>query len=361
VISAKKWRFKIEERSSVSNSRVLLTSILAILAALIIVGIFFQFYGVSAFKAYRLIFSGSLGSRFGLAEIVRRAIPLLLCGVGLTLAFRALFWNIGAEGQLLIGAVAATGIALFSKLPPFLLLPAMFLGGFIGGALWGIVPAFLKVILGINEVIATLMMNYMAIYLVEWLIHGPWKGPSARGFAYSDPFPPSAMLPTITGTRIHWPTLIIGLVISVLIYILIVHTKSGLEVRVMGENPEAARYAGINPLKVTLLVMLISGGLAGLAGVGEIAGIHQRLLGPTHISMGYGYTAVIVAWLARRNPLAVIFTSLFFALLITGGDVIKVSLGFPSQMINVFNGAILFFLIGSEFFLRYRISFIGRR
>jgi len=361
MTSSKGLEFKIEERSGVSQGRILCISVLAILFALVIAGLFFQLFGVSALKAYRLIFSGSLGSSFGLAETLRRAIPLLLCGVGLTIAFRALFWNIGAEGQLLIGAVAATGIALFSEIPAPLLLPAMFLGGFIGGALWGLIPAVLKATLGVNEVITTLMMNYMSIYLVEWLIHGPWKGPSARGFAYSETFPPSAWLPTISGTRIHWPTLFLGLILSVLMYILILYTKSGLEIRIMGENPEAARYAGINSLKVTLLVMFISGGLAGLAGVGEIAGIHQRLLGPTHISMGYGYTAVIVAWLARRNPLAVIFTSLFFGLLITGGDVIKVSLGLPSQLINVFNGLILFFLIGSEFFLHYRISLLSRR
>jgi len=353
--------FKVERRPVASGRVVFFVSLLAIFAALMVAGIFFQIYGVSPIRAYQLILRGSLGSRFGLTETVRRAIPLLLCGVGLTVAFRALFWNIGAEGQLLLGAVAAAGVALFTGLPDQLLLPAMFIGGFIGGAAWGLIPAILKVKLGVNDVITTLMMNYIAIYIVEWLIHGPWKGPSMRGFAYTDTFPRAAWLPTIYGTRIHWPTLVLGLVLAALMYILVTRTRSGFEIRVIGENPDAARFAGINPLKTTLLVMLISGGFAGLAGVGEVAGIHQRLLGPSHISMGYGYTAIIVAWLARRNPLAVIVTSFLFGVIMTGGDVIRVSLGLPFQLINVFNGLILFFLIGSEILLRYRISFLLRR
>ena len=357
----KKPIFKIERRPVASGSLIFFVSLIAIFIALAVAGIFFRIYGVSPIRAYQLILSGSLGSRFGITETVRRAIPLLLCGVGLTIAFRALFWNIGAEGQLLMGAIAASGIALFSKIPGPLLLPAMFIGGFLCGAAWGLIPAILKVKLGLNDVITTLMMNYIALYIVEWLIHGPWKGPSMRGFAYTDTFPQAARLPSIYGTRIHWPTLILGIILAIFMYIMVTRTRSGFEIRVIGENPDAARFAGISQLKTTLLVMLISGGFAGLAGVGEVAGIHMRLLGPNHISMGYGYTAIIVAWLARRNPLAVIMTSFLFGIIMTGGDVIKVSLGLPFQMINVFNGLILFFLIGSEIFLRYKISFNSRR
>jgi len=353
--------FRVERRPVPSGHVVVLVSILAIFAALLVAGIFFQAYGVSAIRAYQLIVKGALGSKLGLTETVRRAIPLLLCGVGLTIAFRALFWNIGAEGQLLLGGVAAAGVALFSGLPNVLLLPAMFIAGFLAGALWGLIPAALKARLGINDVITTLMMNYIAIYLVEWLIHGPWRGPTMRGFAYTDKFPSAATLPTISWTRIHWPTLLLGLALAVLAYLLITRTRAGFEIRVVGENPDAARFAGISVLKTTLLVMIISGGLAGLAGVGEVAGIHKMLLGPTHISMGYGYTAIIVAWLARRNPLAVIVTSLLFGVIMSGGDVIRVSLGLPFQVINLFNGLILFFLIGSELLMHYKISFSFRR
>ncbi len=331
-------------------------SVLAIVAALIVMGVFFAAYGVSPIRAYSSIIGGALGNWSGFSETLRRMIPLLLCGIGLTIAFRALFWNIGAEGQLLLGAIAATGIALFSGLPGPLLLPVMFLAGFLAGAMWGVVPAVLKVKLGINDVITTLMMNYIALYFVVYLIHGPWRGPSMRGYAYTDMFPLAARIPTIGQSHVHWPTLVLGIALAILAYIVVNRTRSGFEIKVVGENPHAARFAGISGLKTVVTAMLISGGLAGIAGVGEVAGVHYQLLDPMQISMGYGYTAIIVAWLARKNPLAVIITSFFFGVLMAGGDVIKVNLGLPFQLINVFNGVIMFFLIGSEVFITYKIS-----
>jgi len=353
-----KRTFTIERRPVPSGGIIFLISSLAFLAALFAAGIFFWAYGVSPLHAYYLIFQGALGSSLGLSETVRRAIPLLLCGVGLALAFQALFWNIGAEGQLLLGAVAATWVALFSDLPNPLLIPAMLILGFLAGAAWAVLPAFLKAKMGVNDVITTLMMNYIAMYLVLYLIHGPWKGKKMWGFPYTDIFPQAAWLPLIPGTRIHWLTLALGLFAALLVYILITRTKQGFEIRVIGENPEAARFAGISYLKTTILVMFISGGLAGLAGVGEVAGVHHLLEDPSQISLGYGYTAIIVAWLARNNPLVVILTALLFGAIMAGGDVIKVSLGLPFELVNVFNGLILFFLISSEIFMRYRLRVI---
>ncbi len=348
-------QLKIERRPVPSGRTIFVVSIFGIAAALIVMAIFFASYGVSPVRAYATILRGALGSWHGFSETLRRMIPLLLCGVGLTVAFRALFWNIGADGQLLLGAIAGTWVALFSGIHGPLVIPAMFLAGFIAGALWGLIPAVLKVKLGINDVITTLMMNYIAMYVVLYLIHGPWKGPSMRGFAYTDMFPPAARIPTIGHTHVHWPTLALGLVVALVAYIMLNRMRSGFEIRVVGENPHAARYAGISTLKTIVIAMLISGGLAGFAGVGEVAGVHLRLLDPTQISMGYGYTAIIVAWLARKNPLAVIVTSFFFGVLMAGGDVIKINLGLPFQLINVFNGVIMFFLIGSEIFMHYRI------
>lgn len=351
----------VERRTSVTPWIVLGVSLTAIVAALIAAGVFFKAYGVSPLRAYHLIITGALGSTVGLAETVRRTIPLLLIGVGLTVAFRALFWNIGAEGQLLVGAIAATGVALFVPMPEFLRLPAMFCAGFVGGAAWAFIPAVLKVRLGINDVISTLMLNYVAAFVVQWLILGPWKGPTARGFAYTDKFPLSAMIPRIPGTTVHWPTLILGVVAAVIAYVWVARTRQGFEIRVVGENPGAAHYAGISQAKVIIAVMLVSGGLAGIAGVGEVAGVQRMLLDPSKLSLGYGYTAIIVAWLARRNPLAVLVTSVLFGVIMAGGDVIKVSLGLPFQLVNVFNGLILFFLIGSEIFMRYKVSFAWRK
>jgi ABC-type uncharacterized transport system permease subunit len=355
-----RW-IEVERRTTVTPWIVFGVSLAAIIAALVVAGVFFKAYGVSPFRAYYLIITGALGSSVGLAETVRRTIPLLLIGVGLTVAFRALFWNIGAEGQLLAGAIAATGVALFVPMPEVLRLPAMFAAGFMGGAAWAFIPAILKVRLGINDVISTLMLNYVAAFFVQWLILGPWKGPTARGFAYTDKFPPSAMIARIPGTTVHWPTLILGVVAAVLAYVWVARTRQGFEIRVVGENPNAARYAGISQGKVIIAVMLVSGGLAGLAGVGEVAGVQRMLLDPAKLSLGYGYTAIIVAWLARRNPLAVLVTSFLFGVIMAGGDVIKVSLGLPFQLVNVFNGLILFFLIGSETFMKYKVSFVRRK
>ncbi len=352
--------FLFERRLAPPRSVVLGVSMLAVMLALLVGAAIFAGYGVNPWHAYATIGKSTLGSRYGLMEILRRAIPLLLCGVGLVIAFRAQFWNIGAEGQLLAGAVAATGMALFSGIPGPWLLPAMFGAGFFAGATWGMVPAFLKVKLRVNDVISTLMMNYVMIYIVEWLIHGPWKGPTMRGFAYTDTFPKAAWLPTLPLSRVHWPTLLIGVVAAILVALILNRTRLGYEIRVVGESEGAARYAGINFLRVSLWVMILSGGLAGLAGVGEVAGIHHKLLSPTQVSMGYGYTAIIVAWLARGSPVVAIVTSLLFGLIFAAGDVIKTVLRMPFQVTGVFNGLILFFLIGVELLMYWRVRLASR-
>lgn len=348
----------IERRPRPSGFMVVSVSLLAVFAAFVVAGLLVWGYGVSPLRLYGVILQANVGDLRGLAEVGRKTIPLLLIGVGLILAFRAQFWNIGAEGQLLAGAVAAAGVALFVPMPALWLLPAMFVVGCIAGALWGLPPALLKVKLGVNEVITTLMMNYIALHAVQWLIHGPWKGKSMMGFAYTDTFPQAAWLPLLPGTRLHWPTAILGLILAVLIALLLSRTRLGYEMRVLGQSQEAARYAGISSVKTTLAVMLISGGAAGLAGVGEIAGMHHKLLDPNQISLGYGYTAIIVAWLARGNPLAAILTALLMGFIFASGDVVKVTLRIPVQVVGVMNGLTLLFLIGSERLMHYRISWL---
>jgi simple sugar transport system permease protein len=335
-------------------------SLLAILTAFVMAGLVLWGYGVSPLRFYAVILRGNLGDGQGLAEVGRKATPLLLTGVGLVLAFQAQFWNIGAEGQLLAGAVAATGVALFSGIPAPWLLPTMFVLGGAAGALWVLLPTLLKVRLGVNEVLTTLMMNYIALYLVQWLIHGPWKGKSMLGFAYTDTFPPAAWLPVLAGTRWHWPTAVLGVLVAGLIALLLSRMRFGYEVRVLGQSPEAARYAGISTVQTTLLVMLISGGVAGWAGVGEVAGIHHKLLNPNQVSLGYGYTAIIVAWLARGNPVAAILTALLLGGIFASGDVVKVTLRIPVQVVGVINGLVLLCLIASERLLHYRVLWVGR-
>lgn len=352
--------FKIERRPTPSGGAVLLVSAAAVVAALIAVGILLWAYGIPPLHGYRTFFRGSLGTIRGLRETMRNTIPLLLCGVGLTLAFRVRFWNIGAEGQLLMGAVAASGVALFSNLPASLLLPAMFLAGFGAGGVWGVISAVLKTKLGVNDVITTLMLNYIAVYLVYYLVHGPWRAPGLWGLAFSDFFPAAALIPVIHGTRIHWPTLVMGFLFAIALYVLVTHTKRGFEICVVGENPDAARFAGINHTKAILFTVLISGGLAGIAGVGEVAGVHHLLRSPGDVSLGFGFSAIIVAWLARRNPLAVVLTAPLFGAMMAGGVGLR-GMGVSFQVVNVLQGLIVFFLIGGELLMNYNVSFSLRK
>ncbi|MDQ7819240.1 MAG: ABC transporter permease [Armatimonadota bacterium] len=352
--------FRIE-RAEPSAGWTVVVSAGAVAAAFVVAGAIFWAYGLDPVRAYAIIVRDGLLAPGALPEVLRPTIPLLLVGAGLVLAFRAQVYNIGAEGQLLAGAVAATWVALFSGLRGPGMLPAMFAAGFAAGALWGLVPAVLRVHLRVNEVIATLMMNYVAQYLVSWLVTGPWKGPSVRGFAYTDPFPPEAWLALIPGTRIHWPTLVVGLAVAAVAALLLARTTLGFEIRIQGDNPEAARYLGVSALRTTLLVMILSGGAAGLAGVGEVAGVHHKLLDPAQVSLGYGYTGIIVAWLARGQPLAAALTAVLFGLIYSTGDVMQVSLQMPFRVTSVFNGLILFFLIGSERLLGYRIRWAPAR
>jgi simple sugar transport system permease protein len=309
---------------------------------------------VNPLIAYQTILEKNILNFRGFTEVLRRTIPLLLCGVGLVLAFRAQFWNIGAEGQLLMGAMAASGVALFLPLPAILVIPLMFTAGFIAGGLWGFIPAILKVRLGVNEIITTLMLNYIAIYFIRFLVTGPWQGKSGRGFPESEKFARETYLPLLGTTRLHYPTLILGILLTLFIFFLLWRMTLGFDIRVMGESPQAAQYAGINFFSTTMFLVLLSAGAAGLAGVGEVAGIHHKLLEPNSISLGYGYTAIIVALIARGNPLAVIPTALFFGLIFASGDVMKVSLKLPAQMVDVINGLILLCIICAEPLLRYK-------
>ena len=353
---------RAERRLVVPRTVSLAAVILSILVALVVIGIVFILAGIPPLQTYVRMFRGAFGSTYGLSETLVKTIPLLLTSVGLAVAFRALVWNIGAEGQLLMGATAATWVALFAlpDAPAWILVPAMFLAGFVAGALWALIPAFLKVRFQTNEVITTLMTVYIAEEFVNYLVYGPWKGAAEWGFPYTDRFPEAAQLPVLGTTRIHYPTLLLALGFAALIYVLLLHTKLGYEIRVTGENPQAARYAGIDARKVVLLVMLISGGLAGLAGVGEVAGVHHRLRYARGISAGYGFTAIIVAWLGRLHPLAIVVASFLFGGLLVGGDVLQVSLNLPVATIDMFNGVILFFVIAAEILTRYKISVRAR-
>lgn len=353
-------RIDVTDRVKITPKTSVLTLLSSLGAGLLTIGLIFLIFGVNPIFAFYKIFSGSFGSLYGIKETITKAIPLILIGGGLAVTFRAKFWNIGAESQLLMGAIFGTWVGLTwgPHLPSIVIIPLMFMAGFVGGALWGLIPAVLKIKYAINEVISTLMMNYICAEILIFLIVGPWKGETKFGFPYTDDLPQVATLGLIPGSRIHYVTLLLAILSVVLLTIIIYKTRFGYEVRVIGENPDAGKYAGIDFFKTTLIIMAISGGVAGLAGVGEAAGIHHYLSYPDTISSGYGYTAIIVAWLAKLNPLYVILSGLFFAGILVGGDAIQISLGLPAATVEIFNGTLLVFLIMGDFFLKHRVRFV---
>jgi simple sugar transport system permease protein len=343
---------RLEKRTNVSGTSILAVTVLSVLLSLVLGGIFLELTGHDALEIYVLMFSGAFGSAYGLSETLVKGIPLMLAGLGISLAFRMQLWNIGAEGQFYMGAFAASWVPLtFPGLPAYQMIPAMVLLGMAAGGLWALLPAIPRAYLGVNEIISTLMLNYVAILWVDYLVFGPWKDPGGYNFPLSAPFSEAARLGTVGDSRVH-TGIFFALAISVIIYIIINRTKWGFEIRVIGESEAAARYAGMDIRRNILLVMLISGAVCGLAGMAEVSGITGRL--QPNLSPGYGYTAIIVAWLSKLNPFAILLVSVLFGGLQVGGYLVQTS-GVPATVATMLQGAILFFVLGGDIFTRYRI------
>ncbi|MEL7564029.1 MAG: ABC transporter permease [Dehalobacterium sp.] len=347
-------KIALEKRITPSSYILIAVPILSILLALFFGGIFLALNGSNPIEIYGMLFKSAFGTSYGLTESTVKAIPLMLAGLGVSLAFRMQLWNIGAEGQLYLGAVAATWVALtFPHLPSLVMIPFMLIMGFFAGAFWALLPAIPRAYLKVNETITTLLMNYIAILLADYLVYGPWKDPQGFNFPLTPRFVPAAILPTLGGTRIHLG-LLFAIIAAIVIYILIRHTKWGYEVRVIGESPAAARYAGMNIKKNILIVLLLSGGLAGIAGMSEVSGIAGRL--QHGLSPGYGYTAIIVAWLARLHPATLALVSFLFGGLLVGGYAIQL-IGLPAATVNMLQGLILFFVLGGQLLTNYNFKF----
>lgn len=354
-----KWisRIHFEKRSTISRTVLFLVPLLSIVVGLCFVGLFIGATGKNPFYIYGLMFEGAFGSSYGLSETVVKSIPLMLTGLAVALAFRMQLWNIGAEGQLYMGAFGATWLALnFPDWPAYLLLPGMLIMSFITGGIWGLLPAIPRAYFKVNETITTLLLNYVGILWVDYLVYGPWRDPKGFNFPITAPFSESAILPALGDSRIH-VGLILAILTAVVLYVILNYTKWGFEIRVSGESSVAAHYAGMNYIRNILLVMFVSGGIAGIAGMTEVSAITQRL--QHGISPGYGYSAIIIAWLARLNPWAVVVVSFLFGGLLVGGYSIQTS-GFPAATVAMLQGAILFFVVGGEIFVKYRLTWSGK-
>ena len=348
---------KLEKRLNPSTAMNVAVPILSLASALIIGAIFLMLTGRDPLIVYEAMFKGALGSRYGLAETVVKAIPLMLCALGISVAFRMKLWNIGAEGQFYMGAFAASWLPLsFPELPAGVMLPGMLVLGCIAGGLWGLLPAVLRAKWKVNEIIATLMFNYVAILWVDYLVYGPWKDPKGFNFPLSAKFPEAAALPTFGTSRIHMG-LLLALLIAVLFWVIFQKSRWGYEIRVIGESEAAARYAGMNISRNIYLVMILSGAVCGLAGMAEVSGITGRL--QPGLSPGYGFTAIIVAWLSKLHPAAIVIVAVLFGALQVGGYFVQ-TMGVPASISAMLQGAVLFFVVGGEFLTQYKII-IGRK
>jgi ABC-type uncharacterized transport system permease subunit len=356
-------RIVFERRLEPSRLMAVLVPILSFILALGVGGILLLEAGADPLETYKAMFDGAFGTTYARSELLVKAIPLMLTGLAVSIAFRMLFWNIGAEGQLVMGAIGTAWVPLFllkdSSLPPGALLALMGMAAFIAGALWGLIPALLKAFLRVNEIITTLMLNYVAILLLDYLYTGPWKDKHGYGFPGTASFKEIAVLPRLPKDlgfgRVHLGILV-AIIVAALIWLVLIRTKWGYEIRVIGESPQAARYAGISLVRNILMVMVLSGGIAALAGYGQVAGIAHRL--QKGIAVGDGFTAIIIAWLAKLHPIGVLIVALLMAALSVGGDQITITMGLPAAMAWVLQGAILFFVLGGEIFVRYRLRLV---
>jgi general nucleoside transport system permease protein len=346
---------RLERRVGLPLPQRVLVLVAAVVLGAAMGGLLVQLSGYSAVTAFSAILDGSFGGSYPISQTLAAAIPLATIALGTAVAFRVQLWNIGGEGQFYFGAFGATAVELIGgpgQWPAVLLLPAMFIAAFIAGAAWALLPAWLRAWHGVNEIITTLMLNYVAILWVNFLVYGPWKDPQGHNFPFSPRYPENATFARMGDGQLH-TGLFVPIVAAIVLLLVMTRTRWGYELRVVGENADAARYAGINVRRTMLTAMLVSGGMAGAAGMVQVAGIIHLLNG--QLSNSYGYTAIIIAWLARLHPLAVLLVSVLFGALVNGGYAVSQE-GIPQALGAVLQGMILFFVLGvGDVFTRYRL------
>ena len=344
---------RIVSRAEPTPLRENLLRLAAVACALAASAAIMAIIGYNPLDVYGKMIAGSLKTAYRFHETVNKAIPLVILSLGIAVAFRMKFWNIGAEGQFYLGAFGASLIAFaFPGLPAIILLPFMFISAFAFGGAYALVPAVLKSRFSASETLVTLMLNYVALKWISFLQYGPWKDPAAKGFPKIAPFSKDAILPNFLGIHVGW---VIAIALAAIMYFVLKRSKLGYEIDVLGESEATARYAGMSVTRVTLIAILLSGGLCGIAGMVQASAIEHSL--SEQLSGGLGFTAVITTWLARLSPPVIIVVSFLFAVLLQGGAFLQSSLGMPSTVADIIQGIIIFFVLGSEFFVRYRFSF----
>ncbi len=347
---------RIAKRDTIPVVTAWLIRAAGLLLALLTGSLLITALGHNPIAVYSDMINSAFGSRIGFNETVRIAVPLLGSSLAVGMAFKMRFWNIGAEGQILVGAIAATYFALFQyeTLPRPVLLIAMGIAAAIAGGLWGLIPAFFRAKWGTNETLFTLMLNYVAFGILLYVQAGPWRR-SGSDFPIIAMFDASARLPRVLGIHIGW---ILVLIVTVLVYLYMEHSKQGYQLSVVGESENTARYAGMNVSRIIMRTMVISGAIAGFVGFLQVSGANNTLNETT--AGGVGFTAITVAWLSQLNPLIMILVASFIAVLERGSIRIQTTFGIPATIATVLIGMILFFMLACEFFINYRLVFRGK-
>lgn len=342
---------RIIKRNEVSREESIVIRVASVFFALVVSGIFLSAIKLNPLQVYASMLKGAFGSAYSIRETVKIAIPLIITALGISIAFKMQFWNIGGEGQIVMGAFASSFFALkFPNLPKPILLTIMVAAGIIGGGLWALIPAVFKSKWRTNETIVTLMMNYIALKWVTFLQYGPWKDKTAQGFPKIPNFSDNAILPDIFGIHIG---LIFAIILVIAVYIFMNRTKKGYEIAVLGESESTALYAGININKTIIIAMMLSGGLCGLTGMIQASAISNTL--SVEVSGGVGFTAIIISWLSSLSAPIILVVGVLFAALEQGGSFIQTAFGIPSAAASILQSMILFFVLGSEFFIKYKI------
>jgi simple sugar transport system permease protein len=324
----------------------LLSPLLAVCLAILLGGCILWLTGYAAISVYASLFSSAFFDSYGLSETLVRATPILLCSLAVAICLHSSLWNIGAEGQMLLGCLTSTWVALsFPGLPWFIMLPCMMAAGFAGGSLWAATAGFLRSRFNVSEILTTLLMNYIAIELVNYFVYGPWKDTAGGNFPNTRLFPEAAWLSSLSWGRLHTGCFI-ALSAAIVVYLVLKYTPFGFAMRVVGDNVRAAVYAGIDAKKTVFITLFLAGGLAGIAGFVEMAGIEHKL--HHRMPKGYGYMAIIIAWLAHKHPLWIIPVSFLLAGLAIGGEMVQITHNVPRATVHLLEGTILLSVLLSE-------------
>ena len=349
----------LEKRAERSAVIAVASPLIAIGLTLVTMSVFFLILGKNPLEALDVYFIEPLTDPYSLGEIAVKATPLVMIAVGLSLCYIANIWNIGAEGQFLIGAVCGGWLAVHTNGMDvgYWVLPAMLILGALGGALYALIPALCKVRFGASEILTSLMLVYVAYYGMDYLVRGPWRDPHGLNFPTTAPFDPVATMPALVeGSRLHAGTLV-ALLVVMLAAVMLGRTIMGFEIRLIGAAPKAARFSGFNADHLVLLTFAVSGALAGLAGIIEVAGPIGYL--QPDISPGYGFTAIIVAFLGRLNPVGILIAGLFLALTFIGGENAEIAIKVPLDLTKVCQGVLLFYVLACDSLILYRVHLIG--